>query len=539
MTDPSTLFVDANSWTLRKKIGQLIVVRASGFLFDHQIRYPAWEPLNTKLKQWLETLNLGGVILLGGSAAELAARTAQLQSWSPTPLLIAADIEEGVGQRFVGATWFPPPMALGAVAEQDLALAQDYARQMGAATAQEALALGLNWILAPIADVNNNEDNPVINIRAFGEDPTVVSALIKAFIEGAQDFPLLTTAKHFPGHGDTDSDSHLHLPVIPHDLERLKQVELPPFQGAIAQGVDSVMTAHILVPAWDGDNPATLSPTILTGQLREALQFDGIIVTDALIMGGVTQIASPEEVAIRAISAGADILLMPPDPVPVILAIEQAVQTGRLSEERIDQSLQRVLKAKQKLDFSPNSLPISQTLNPEPARQVVHHILTTALQKGGTLPIARRNPATGHNLIVVDDFLTADFLDRVCPALTLPKQAGYEPQLLTPELLQHYPQPQRPFILQVFIRGNPFRGTAGLSETSKALYRQYLGLSNLQGLILYGSPYVLDWFHQPMTEVCPDLPWVFSHGQMPQAQAIAAETLLGLTPAIDPDKVFI
>jgi beta-glucosidase len=132
--------IKANSWTLREKIGQLIVVRASGFLYDHQIRYPVWEPPNAKLQQWLETLNLGGVILLGGSAAELATRTAQLQTWSPTPLLIAADIEEGVGQRFSGATWFPPPMILRTIAEQDLSLAQEYARQMGAVTAQEALA---------------------------------------------------------------------------------------------------------------------------------------------------------------------------------------------------------------------------------------------------------------------------------------------------------------------------------------------------------------------------------------------------------------
>jgi beta-glucosidase len=524
---------------LREKIGQLIVVRASGFLYDHQIRYPAWEPPNAKLRQWLATLNLGGVILLGGSAAELATRTAQLQAWSPTPLLIAADIEEGVGQRFAGATWFPPPMTLGAVAERDLPLAQDYARQMGAATAQEALALGLNWLLAPIADVNNNAENPVINIRAFGETPAIVSALVTAFIEGAQAFPLLTTAKHFPGHGDTDSDSHLHLPVVAHDVERLKRIELPPFQAAIAQGVDSVMTAHLLVPAWDQDNPATLSPAILSGQLRETLQFDGIIVTDALIMGGVSQIASPEEVAIRALVAGADILLMPPDPVPVIMAIEAAVQMGRLSEERLEQSLQRVLTAKQKLDFSQDFLPISQTLTPEPARQVVHRILTTALQTGGRLPIQHLPDAMGQNLIVVDEVITADFLDRACPALTLPKQAGYAPQLLTPALIQHYPLPHNPFVLQVFIRGNPFRGTAGLTAAMQALYRQYLASPQLQGLILYGSPYVLAWFRQQIRAVCPTLAWVFSHGQMPQAQAIATETLFGLTLAIDPDKVFM
>lgn len=539
MTALPTPTIDPARWTLREKIGQLIVVRASGFLFDSQIRYPAWEPPNAILQRWLETLNLGGVILLGGSAAEVRERTAQLQRWSPTPLLFAADIEEGVGQRFSGATWFPPPMTLGAIAVEDLGLAQDFARQMGAATAQEALALGLNWILAPIADVNNNADNPVINIRAFGETPAIVSALITAFIAGAQDFPLLTTVKHFPGHGDTASDSHLDLPVIPHNLERLTTTEMPSFQAAIQQGVDSVMTAHILVPAWDTENPATLSPAILTGQLRETLGFDGIIVTDALIMGGVTQIASPEEVAIRAIAAGADILLMPPDPVPVIDALEAAVRSGRLSEARIDQSLQRVLTAKQKLNFAPSAPPLPDSLNSASARQVVQDILRAALQTGGTLPLPTLPSTTGENLIIVDDVLTADFLDRACPAITLPKQAGYNLQLLTPALLPHYPLPDRPFILQVFIRGNPFRGSAGLTATNQSLYQTYLAAPHLQGLALYGSPYVLDWFRQQIATLRPDLGWVFSHGQMPQAQAIACQTLLGQPWATDSDHVFM
>ncbi|HHP7229258.1 MAG TPA: glycoside hydrolase family 3 N-terminal domain-containing protein, partial [Xenococcaceae cyanobacterium] len=246
----------------------MLVVRTTGHLFEHQIRYPQWEADNSTLRKWLVELNLGGVILLGGSAAELKLRSQQLQSWANTPLLIAADIEEGVGQRFPGATWFPPPMALSAIARQNLSLASNYARQMGATIAQEAIAVGINWLLAPVVDVNNNPDNPVINIRAFGDTPTIVSQLTTAFIQGARQYPILTTAKHFPGHGDTVTDSHLDLPKIAHSEAQLAAVELPPFQSAIAAGIDSIMTAHLLIMAWDRNYPATLSQNILTRQLR-------------------------------------------------------------------------------------------------------------------------------------------------------------------------------------------------------------------------------------------------------------------------------
>lgn len=229
----------------------MIVVRASGYLFDRQIRYPAWEPSNAQLRHWLETLNLGGVILLGASAAEIALRTQQLQNWSLNPLFIAADIEEGVGQRFSGATWFPPPMALGAIARHHLTQARDYALKMGAITAKEALSIGINWLLAPVVDVNNNPDNPVINIRAFADTPEIVSQLTTAYIQGAKSYPILTTAKHFPGHGNTNTDSHLDLPVLNHSLTELESTELLPFQAAINAGVDSIMSAHLLIPAWD------------------------------------------------------------------------------------------------------------------------------------------------------------------------------------------------------------------------------------------------------------------------------------------------
>ena len=516
------------TWTLKEKIGQLIVVRASGFLFDHQIRYPLWEAPQKQLKYGLESLNLGGVILLGGSAVELAARTEQLQGWSQTPLLICADIEEGVGQRFSGATWFPPPMALGAIAKEDLTLAQRYATEMGEITAKEAIALGINWVLAPIADVNNNPENPVINIRAFGENPEIVGALVKSFVEGAKKYPVLTTAKHFPGHGDTATDSHLHLPIIPHDLERLEAIELPPFQSAIAAGVDTVMTAHIRIPAWDQDNPATLSYSILTEQLRQKMGFEGLIVTDALIMGGITQEATPEEVAVRALAAGADILLMPPDPEKAIEAVYQAVRSGRLSEARIDQSVEKIWQAKEKLGLFKQTIPYLnlEALSTESAGQSVRAMVKKSLRKGGNLPLKIENHPLQKNLIIVNDLLNCDFLDRACPSVLIPKGFGYEIELRDQSLLDHEVIKNSSILLQVFIRGNPFRGTAGLTPKSQYFYQQLFKNNQIKAVLIYGSPYVLDWF---LPLFADDLPWIFSYGQMPQAQAIACDELFDVS----------
>ncbi|MCY7406782.1 MAG: beta-glucosidase, partial [Alkalinema sp. CAN_BIN05] len=181
-----------SSLTISQLIAQLIVVRTTGYLFDQQLQYPQWEADSTKLRHLVETVGVGGVIFLGASAAEMALKTAQLQAWSAIPLLMCADVEEGVGQRFSGATVFPPPMALGSIALKNLPHAVELAGQMGSVIAQESRAIGLNWILAPIVDVNNNPRNPVINIRAFGEDPRIVTALTTAFIQGAQQHPVLT-----------------------------------------------------------------------------------------------------------------------------------------------------------------------------------------------------------------------------------------------------------------------------------------------------------------------------------------------------------
>lgn len=517
---------DWQGLSLPEQIAQMIVVRASGYLFDHQIRYPAWEASNAKLQRWLGELNLGGVILLGGSSIELKMRSQQLQDWANFPLLIAADIEEGVGQRFPGGTWFPPPMALSAIYEQNPSLAQQYATEMGKTTAAEALAIGVNWLLAPVVDVNNNPDNPAINIRAFGDRLEVVSALSTAFIEGAKSYPILTTAKHFPGHGDTATDSHLDLPSLPHSASRLAAIELPPFQQAISAGVDSVMTAHLLIPAWDQEKPATLSSKIISGKLRKQLDFSGLVVTDALIMGGITRYASPEEVAIMAIEAGSDILLMPDDPEVAIASIYDAVKSGRITEQRIKQSLGRIWQAKNKVISTPSPAP---ELSPNQGRATVNSILQDSLQTGGNIPLDPLPNQNHRNLIVVDDILNTPQLDLNAPAITIPQEFNYQRQIVDSNTLDCILLDPRPTLLQIFIRGNPFRGNAGLTANSRRVYQQLSQKKQIEGIVIYGSPYVLQWFKSFMAG---DVPWVFSYGQMPQAQAIALKALFNLNLAM-------
>lgn len=511
----------------------MLVVRASGHLFDHQILYPTWEPKAETLRPWLQDLAVGGVILLGGSAAEIALRCQQLQDWAKVPLLLCADIEEGVGQRFSGATWFAPPLALAEIAKANPASAVELATEMGRWTAQEALAIGLNWVLAPVVDVNNNPQNPVINVRAFGETPAVTGQLATAFIHGAQKHPVLTTAKHFPGHGDTATDSHLDLPVIPHSLDRLQSLEYLPFQAAIAAGVDSIMSAHLLIPSLDPDYPATLSPRILTGELREALGFDGIIVTDALVMGAIAQRYGANEAAVLAVEAGADVLMMPADPPGAIQAICEAVETGRIAPSRIQASLERIWRAKQKIftlsiedsgthhhaweQRPPAPIRLDWLAQP-PAQEAAAQILKQSSQGRGTIAEAE---GFARNVIIVDELMGCDILNRRAPAIIIPQQHGYQTLYLIdnhspaqPDALKATPEPT---LLQLFIRGNPFRGSAGLSQLARDWVDMLLESGQLKGLILYGSPYSLETF---LPLLPPEVPYGFSYGQMTAAQAI-------------------
>ncbi|AFY91533.1 glycoside hydrolase family 3 N-terminal domain-containing protein [Chamaesiphon minutus] len=522
-----------NTLTLAQQVAQMVVVRASSHLFDHQIQYPEFgERDRATLKHWIADLGVGGVIFWGGNAGELTLRIQQLQAWANYPLLIAADIEEGVGQRFTGATWFPPPMALNAIAQTDLAKAIDYARQMGAITAQEALAVGINWILAPVVDVNNNPANPVINIRAFGETPDIVSQLATAYIRGAADHPVLTCAKHFPGHGDTGVDSHWALPTIPHDRARLNSIELPPFKAAIQAGVDSVMSAHLLIPALDAELPATLSPKILTEELRQNLGFEGLISTDALVMGAIADRYGADEAPVMSVTAGSDIILMPVDPEIAIRAVCNAVESGRISAERIRASVGRIWRAKQKLFQDWDGVTLTQSpVNSQPAAlttlaaptsmAIAKNALQDSLIMQGNLPL---KPSSGKNIVVLEEILDSTFLSRSTPAVTIPTKLGYQLQLIN----RHSPAikiaPDESVILQLFIRTSPFSGGLGITSVAKQLFQQLIASQQLQGLIIYGSPYLMADFapHLP-----PEIPCVFCYGQMAAAQSIALTKLFG------------
>lgn len=531
--------------TLEQQVAQLIVVRAAGTLLDHQRRYPQWELSHQELHTCVAELGVGGVILLGGTAPEVGLRSQQLQTWAKIPLLIAADIEEGVGQRFPGATPFPPPLALEAIAATNPDRALTYAEEMGAITAQEALAIGINWLLAPVVDVNSNPHNPVINVRAFGQTTAGVSQRSCRFIAGAQRFPVLTTAKHFPGHGNTAVDSHLQLPVIAQERAGLDQVELPPFQAAIAAGVDAIMTAHLQVPALDPQYPATLSAPILTQLLRQELGFGGLVVTDALVMGAITQHYGPYEAAVLALEAGADILLMPSDPVGTVAAVCEAVRVGRLSRDRILTSVERLWRAKQKVApgvetapgdshqwealAAPLPLALDQLATPA-ATQLATAITQASMAQRDSIPPCPPD-SSGYSLIVVDEVLGMPWLSAQAPALTLPARHGYQPRLvdeaactLTPGSFAPGTLLEAPTLLQVFSRGNPFRGRAAIGALALDWFYTLRDQGQLMGLVVYGSPYT---WERLRPELPRSIPYGFTYSQTPLAQALLLEALLG------------
>ncbi len=536
--------------SLPEQVAQLVVVRASGFYFDHQIQYPALEASCEQLHHWIHTLGVGGVILLGGSAIEVGLRSQQLQDWATIPLLLAADIEEGVGQRFSGATWFPPPMALSAIARENLSQGLELAEAFGDATAQEAIAIGLNWLLAPVVDVNNNPRNPVVNVRAFGDDPKTVSQLAAAFLRGTQPHSVLTTAKHFPGHGDTDLDSHLELPILLPDRSRLDALELVPFQAAIAAGVDAIMTAHVIVPALDAHHPATLSRNILTDCLRHDLGFDGLVVTDALVMGAIARRYGTAEAAVRAVQAGADIVLMPRDPVETIQALCTAIETGEVSRDRLQASLDRIWHAKHRIlgakltagptahsweAVSPPAVDCTQLATPT-ARSTAQIIAARSVRQSGSLPLPLdADMGDRINLVVVDTWINCPFLGLNSPAITIPTQLGYRLYSVdqhSPADPAHFcPQPNASAIVQLFVRGNPFRGGAGLSTLAIQWLQRLYTQTQLQALLIYGSPYVIETCQSATS---PDITYLFSYGQMAIAQTELMTRLFGqhaLTPS--------
>jgi len=345
---PSKIYVESllDSLSVREKVGQLVVPWLLG-------NYAAFdsEEYDT-LATWVDSLGVGGIIISVGPPLEIAAKLNALQERARVPLLVAADLEWGSGMRLRGGTAFPMPMAVAATGRTWDAY------ELGRVTAYEARAVGIHMTYSPVADLNNNPENPIINTRSFGEDPQHAGDLIRAYIRGAHEHGLFTTAKHFPGHGDTDLDSHIELPVVPACWDRLDTVELEPFRAAIRAGVTAVMTAHVAVPCVTADStePATLSPVMMTDVLRDSLGFEGIVVTDALTMGAIVTRYGTGESAVRAFLAGSDLLLFPADPRAAVHAMVTAVDSGRITMERLDQSVRRMLELKRKAGLFRNRI---------------------------------------------------------------------------------------------------------------------------------------------------------------------------------------
>ncbi len=520
------------SLSLRDRIAQLIVVRGYG---DYP---PSTNAEYERFAHWIRDLHVGGFIVAGrirnGSVIsaqpfEMAAFINRMQRLAKTPLLVGSDFERGASMRVAETAKFPYMMAFGAA--HDLAAT----RELGAATAREARALGVTWVFAPDADVNNNPDNPIINTRSFGEDPQAVAANVSAFIDGAHADPgnyVLVTAKHFPGHGDTAVDSHMQLPRLDQTRERMETVELLPFRAAIQHGVDSVMTAHMAVPAFEPQPiPATVSRNVLTGLLRDELGFKGLIVTDAMDMQAVTSLYSSGEAAVRAIEAGADVLLMPTNPEACIRALEAAVKSGRISRRRIDESSAKILAAKRrtglfrsrfvKIDSITDDLEAGK-LN-DLAQQVADRAFTLVKDDKHLFPI----PGSENACLTVmtdGDFSTRGELLAATVQQHAPELQIYQVNSrMTPNLLSLFAADAahcKENYLAAFVTVAANRGSValegGLNDFVKALLQGPAPVA----LISLGSPYLLRDFPQVSS-------YAATFSSAPSSELAAARAMLG------------
>ncbi|MBK6308712.1 MAG: hypothetical protein IPF47_24440 [Gemmatimonadetes bacterium] len=385
------------SLSLRERAGQMVMVWVLGDYTN------ADDSTFAEVRRWIVNDGIGGVSMSLGTPIEVAAKLEAFQKLARVPLLASSDLEPALGRlegavfshylmESGGATVFPTAMAIAATGRD-----QD-AYDVGQIIGREARAVGIHVNFAPTVDVNNNPQNPVINTRSFGEDAARVARLSALFVQGSQAAGTMATAKHFPGHGDTDVDSHAGLPVVSADWARFRQVELVPFRAAIDAGAALVMSAHIALPALEGDSttPATLAPRIMTGLLRDSLGFRGVAITDALTMDGVGKGYGVAESTVLAIKAGADILLKPSDPTGAIDAIVAAVERGELSRERIDASVRRVLELKARAGVAFNrfvSLDSLRRIVGAPAHRAAAHdiarrAVTLLRDRGALVPSA-------------------------------------------------------------------------------------------------------------------------------------------------------
>jgi beta-N-acetylhexosaminidase len=510
--------------TIEEKVGQMVACRFAGSFRNADSAYLR------ELNDLVVKSGVGSLILFGGEVYETAELTNAFQKRAKIPLLMASDFERGTGNQVTGATLFPPLMSLGAAGSEDLAY------QMGRVTALEGRAMGIHVAYAPVVDVNINPDNPIINTRAVGADPGLVSRIANAFIRGVQANGMLATAKHFPGHGDTSQDSHTLTPTITAGLDRLEKVELVPFKAAIDAGVKAVMTSHLAVPALDPTPglPATLSASILTGVLRGKLGFRGLIVTDALEMAGVTNSFTTEEASLRAILAGVDQLLLPPEPAKVIAYLAGAVRDGRIPLRRIDESVRRILEAKAALGLHKDRFvridELSRKIAPRPfleqAYRTFESSTTLVKNEGGVLPLA-----PGGKLAVLS--LSSDLGDyfagrafATAMKTRFPDAAAFYADGDTGQeaLDEAFTKASgaATVVIALFSKVGAGKGSVDLEPKHVDLIRRLAALENGPAVVVvsFGSPYFLRHFPEADAYVC-------MYRNTPETQGIAPRALAG------------
>jgi beta-N-acetylhexosaminidase len=535
--------------SLDEKIGQLISVGINAsFLNQESEAFRA-------LRRQVEQNHIGGIILFKSPVYESAVLMNRMQQFARRPLLISADLEAGAGMRFDDTINFPWNMAVGATGNPD------YARRQGEITAREARALGVQQIFAPVADVNNNAANPVINVRSYGEDPAEVARFVAAFIEGAQSRGVIATAKHFPGHGDTAIDSHRGLPIINYPLARLEQVELVPFRAAIKGGVGGVMTAHISLPQLDATSiaplprdpstkasytdsevvvenaslPGTLSP-VIGNLLRRELGFEGIIVTDALDMSGLTLYFKQDEAAVRAVLAGADMLLKPSDPDAAVRGLREAVGAGRLTEARIEESARKILAAKYDLGLTKQRLTVIEQIDTsvsgraavELSNEIAGRAITLVRNDARLLPLSSlKADARIFNLAVTngDDrlFIANSFVNAMTRAGRRMETVVLDERSSDAEVRQALEKAQGADVIIASLYGRVRSGQArsvGLPDPGARALNELINRKAPVIGISFGNPYLLQNFSGLQT-------YIVAYGDMPSLQQAAARAVLG------------
>ena len=511
-----------NKSDLRRKVAELFIVRASGFNLDSQRLYPHLETSNQNLKRLLEA-GVGGVILMGGSIKELEIRCNTLTKWAGKPLLLCADIEEGLGQRFYGGTHYVPPMGIAQIYKKDNRLGISIAEKIGYLTGKEAKKIGLNWLLAPVCDINNNSNNPVINLRAWGEDPETVKSLTCAYKKGVSRANVLTCAKHFPGHGNSEVDSHLDLPRIDDDFTKLQRFELIPFKSLIDQGVNSVMIGHLLFPSIDPIYPATLSKKIVNDLLRIQLKFDGLVVTDALVMESISKRYSSSSAAKMAFDAGVDLILMPEDIDEAIDSLTNAFYSEIFSLERLNKSRER--RQKQIDLISKQKVIDNEDLDNKFLFEVSQFSKSIVKESIYVSKISIKEINNNDiNLIQVDNFDQVS--NKFIPALHLPRSLGFNNLIVHPNTISPLKKNNKKFLefeqirngkilIQLFVRGKPFIGSNYYNEYWLEAMKNLELERRLSGIIVYGCPYLYDKIKLTFHD---SIPLAYSPSQTEEAQ---------------------